>query len=131
MKSKTFPPSRTFVYDKTSLEFVEQRRYLRQRLLHFRISSFLCCDSFDDIIVGTYCRDELNTYWQEITSIDKVTDFRKHHSSPDIKSFLDFDLFVGSTEVIDRPKHRLADLPFRQMIYFHLFPYYEPAYNFL
>lgn len=28
MKSKVFPPSRTFVYDKTSLEFIEKRRYL-------------------------------------------------------------------------------------------------------
>ena len=55
MKSKTFPPSRTFVYDKTSLEFVEKRRYWRLRSLHLRFSSLrLSAVSLLMIILSEY-----------------------------------------------------------------------------
>jgi hypothetical protein len=45
------PPAHTSVYDKFSTEFIEKRR------------------------------DELNTYWQLILGIDKITEFHKHHCS--------------------------------------------------
>lgn len=56
-----FPSSYTFVFNKMSPEFVEQRR------------------------------DELKDYWQKVISIDKVTDFQKHHCSFELKAFLDVE----------------------------------------
>ena len=55
------PPAHTFVYDKFSTEFIEKRR------------------------------DELNTYWQLILGIDKITEFHKHHCSQELKSFLNVE----------------------------------------
>jgi hypothetical protein len=36
-------------------------------------------------------REELKEYWQKVISIDKITDFAKHHCSLDIKAFLEIE----------------------------------------
>jgi hypothetical protein len=58
METTELPPPNTFTYDKLAPDFVEQRR------------------------------DDLKAYWLRVTSIDKVTDFTKHHCSPMLKEFL-------------------------------------------
>lgn len=55
------PPARTFVMNKLAPAFVDQRR------------------------------DELKVYWQKVVSIDKATDFTKHHCCKVLKDFLDVD----------------------------------------
>ena len=61
MQKIDLPPSHTFVFDKFSTEFIEKRR------------------------------DELNSYWQLVLAIDKITEFHKHHCSQELKSFLDIE----------------------------------------
>lgn len=61
MDSISFPSSHTFVLNKFAPDFIEQRR------------------------------EELNEYWQKIISIDKVTEFNKHHCSAALKKFIDVE----------------------------------------
>jgi len=56
-----FPSTHLLVLNKLSPEFIEQRR------------------------------EELNTYWQRVISLDKIAEFNKHHCSEDIKTFLDVE----------------------------------------
>eukprot|EP01038_Epipyxis_sp_PR26KG_P016769 gene16769-22948_t len=56
-----FPSSHTFVINKLSPTFIDQRR------------------------------SELKEYWQRVISIELVTDFAKHHCSMELKAFLDVD----------------------------------------
>ena len=44
-------------------------------------------------------RDELNTYWQQILTIDKITDFQKHHCSQELKVFLNVDDIIRNGKV--------------------------------
>lgn len=44
-------------------------------------------------------REELDKYWQQIISIDKITEFNKHHCSQEIKEFLNFDTVTKKTKV--------------------------------
>ena len=55
------PPAHRFVLNKLAPAFVDQRR------------------------------DELRDYWQKLVSVDKVTDFTKHHCSKVLKEFLSVD----------------------------------------
>ena len=61
MQSIEMPSEHTFVINKLSGEFIEQRK------------------------------EDLNVYWQKIITIDKVVEFSKHHCSQDVKSFLQVD----------------------------------------
>lgn len=36
-------------------------------------------------------RDEINTWWQAIITIDKVTEFDKHHCCAELREFLGVD----------------------------------------
>eukprot|EP01035_Chromulina_nebulosa_P016969 gene16969-22465_t len=64
-----FPSSYTFTLNKLAPDFIELRR------------------------------DELNRYWSRITSIDKVTEFTKHHCSEVLKSFLDVDETIRNGKI--------------------------------
>ena len=61
MQSIEMPSEHTFVMNKLSPEFIEQRK------------------------------EDLNVYWQKIITIDKAAEFSKHHCSQDLKSFLQVD----------------------------------------
>jgi len=58
MTDKPLPSKHTFVLDKLAPEFLEQRR------------------------------SELDAWWQQIISIDRATDFHRHHCDPHLKSFV-------------------------------------------
>lgn len=44
-------------------------------------------------------RDDLKEYWNRLVSIEKVTDFQKHHCSVELKAFLEVDLNMRDKEV--------------------------------
>lgn len=69
MQAVELPSTHTFVLNKLSPEFIEQRK------------------------------DDLNAYWQRIISLDKVTDFNKHHCSHDLKNFLDVESSIRNGKV--------------------------------
>lgn len=48
-------------------------------------------------VICCFCRLEFVEYWQKITSIDKVTEFQKHHCSEELKSFLEVNENMKNT----------------------------------
>jgi len=63
-------PSHTFVFNKLSAEFIDQRK------------------------------EDLNIYWQKIIRIDKICEFNKHHCSNFIKEFIDVDNIIKNKDNI-------------------------------
>ncbi len=63
-------PSHTFVFNKLSAEFIDQRK------------------------------EDLNIYWQKIIRIDKICEFNKHHCSHFIKEFIDVDNIIKNKDNI-------------------------------
>eukprot|EP00604_Paraphysomonas_vestita_P002303 CAMPEP_0174817962 /NCGR_PEP_ID=MMETSP1107-20130205/543_1 /TAXON_ID=36770 /ORGANISM="Paraphysomonas vestita, Strain GFlagA" /LENGTH=413 /DNA_ID=CAMNT_0016029181 /DNA_START=39 /DNA_END=1280 /DNA_ORIENTATION=+ len=61
MENIEFPSAHNFVLNKYAPDFTEQRR------------------------------EDLNNYWQRVISIDKVTEFNKHHCSEALKLFVDVE----------------------------------------
>jgi hypothetical protein len=77
MNSIEFPSSYPFVFFNLTSEFLENRK------------------------------NELAEFWQKILSIDKVTEFDKHHCSQELKLFLDVDEEVQ--RLTNEPVKRISD----------------------
>ena len=66
MNGIDFPSSHVFVLNKLAGDFIEMRR------------------------------EELNVFWQKVIRVDKITEFTKHHCSPELKDFLDVEMTMRS-----------------------------------
>ena len=73
-------PSHTFVFNKLSAEFIDQRK------------------------------EDLNIYWQKIIRIDKICEFNKHHCSPEIKEFIDVDNIISNKDNIKHENEEDKDI---------------------
>lgn len=81
MEHIEFPPAYTFTVNKLSPEFLNRRK------------------------------DELNEYWQKIISLDKVTDFSKHHCCEALKMFLDIEHVMRGEESVNTTYEALEGKP--------------------
>lgn len=63
----------------------------------------MSCAALTSLFSHFSSREELKDYWQKVISIDKVTEFHKHHCSEELKHFLAVEQNTSGVRTCNSP----------------------------